>query len=248
MTFLDTNNPLLAVSLALAFGILAQAVARHLAIPGIILLLATGVVLGPEVLGLVQPSSLGQGLHGLVGFSVSIILFEGALNLNLRRLRRSGLIIRRLVTEGALITGAGAAVAAFWILDWDLRLSVLFGSLVVVTGPTVMTPILKRVRIKKGLSTILEAEGVLIDAVGAIAAVVVLEVVLGPLGSEGMSWIEGLLQVVLRLVFGAVMGLVGGAIDRRDVPRSSADSGVPGKCFYSERDLCSVRNQRIPGS
>ena len=56
MPFLDTDNPLLAVSLALAFGILAQAVARHLAVPGIILLLATGVVLGPEVLGLVQPS------------------------------------------------------------------------------------------------------------------------------------------------------------------------------------------------
>ncbi len=84
------NNPALTTAIALAAGMIAQAVARHLRIPGIVLLLATGVLLGPDVANLVHPDSLGSGLTILVGFAVAVILFEGGMNLRIDRIRREG--------------------------------------------------------------------------------------------------------------------------------------------------------------
>src|SRR5690606_17613889 len=92
------------------------------------------------------------------------------------RLRREALAIRRLVTVGAVIMAVGGTLAARWLLGWDWRLSTLFGTLVIVTGPTVVTPLVRRLRLRDRLGTVLEAEGVLIDPVGAIIAVVALEV------------------------------------------------------------------------
>ena len=76
----------------------------------------------------------------LVGFAVAVVLFEGGMNLNLRRLRREALSIRRLATWGALVTAVGGALTARFLLDWDWTLSALFGTLVIVTGPTVINP------------------------------------------------------------------------------------------------------------
>ncbi|MEN8162009.1 MAG: cation:proton antiporter, partial [Myxococcota bacterium] len=90
----------LVVALALGFGVLAQTLAKALRIPGIVLLLATGLVLGPDGIGWIQPGVLGRGLYALVSLSVAVILFEGALNLDLKRLRREGRTIRALVTSG----------------------------------------------------------------------------------------------------------------------------------------------------
>jgi len=84
-----------------------QLVARHLRVPGIILLLAAGVLLGPDVLGIVRPSVLGESLQTLVGFAVSIILFEGAMSLDLGKLRQQVRSIRQLVTFGAAVTAVG---------------------------------------------------------------------------------------------------------------------------------------------
>jgi len=108
-----------------------------------------------------------------------------------------------------LITATGGAFAARWILGWDWRLSVVFGMLVVVTGPTVITPILRRIKVKRNLETILEAEGVFIDAVGAILAVVALEAVLSPTGS---TLAVGFVAVPTRLAFGVLSGAIGGIV------------------------------------
>lgn len=203
------HNPALTVALALAAGMAAQALARHLRLPGIVLLLGAGILLGPDVLGLVHPESLGEGLDLLVGFAVAVILFEGGLSLDWRRLKEQAKPLRLLVTVGALITGVGGALAAHWLLDWDWRLAALFGSLVTVTGPTVVTPLLRRIRVKARVATVLEAEGVLIDAVGAVLAVVVLEVVLRlPTGAAA----SGLAGLPLRLGAGVGFGLAGGAL------------------------------------
>ena len=201
------NDPAFNVGLALAVGMLAQALARHLRVPGIVLLLAAGVLLGPDLLGIVRPDSLGEGLQTLVGFAVAVILFEGGMNLNLRRLRREALAIRRLVTWGALVTAVGGALAARWLLGWDWTLSALFGTLVIVTGPTVINPLLRRIRVNPNLATVLEAEGVLVDAIGAIVAVVALEVALSP---SGQSLAMGALHLMTRLGFGALLGTVTG--------------------------------------
>lgn len=210
MSFEFATNPALVLAFALAAGITSQIVARHLRIPGIVVLLAAGVVLGPELLGIVDPGALGHAMHDVVGFAVAVILFEGGLNLNVRRLRREALPIRRLLTVGAVVTMVGATMASRYVLGWSWSLAVLFGSLVIVTGPTVITPLLRRIRVHRNLETILEAEGVFIDAIGAILAIVVLEIVVQ--GPDGENLAHGLTGPPLRLGAGAAVGLVGGAV------------------------------------
>jgi NhaP-type Na+/H+ or K+/H+ antiporter len=194
---------------ALAAGVLGQSVAKHLRVPGIVILLGVGAGLGPDGVGWVQPESLGDGLFEIVELAVAVILFEGGLNLELSRLLRSQLAIRRLVTGGALITGVGATVAAHYLLAWPWLLSSLFGSLVTVTGPTVVGPLVSEMRLRPRVATVLEAEGVLIDPVGAILAVLVLEVALTP-GADTVA--SGGQAVLMQLGLGTLAGLVGGLL------------------------------------
>ena len=201
------HNAGLTVAMALAAGIVAQSVAHHLRIPGIVLLLAVGVLLGPDVAGIVQPNSLGAALPTITGFAVAVILFEGGMNLKIRRLKREQRSIRRLVTVGGAVTVAGGAFTARWIMEWSWQISLLFGTLVMVTGPTVINPLLRRLKVKRSVATVLEAEGVLIDAIGAVIAMVALEAALSPTGGSFSRW---LLHVFSRLGFGGVFGLVAG--------------------------------------
>jgi len=200
-------HSILTPALALAAGVVAQSLAHHLRVPGIVLLLGVGWALGPDGLGWIDPSSLGDGLFVLVDLAVAVILFEGGLNLEGSRLRREQASIRRLVTWGALITLAGGTLAARGLLGWDWSLALLFGSLVVVTGPTVVGPLIGALRLRPRPATVLEAEGVLIDPVGAILAVVVLEIVLGS-GSE--SFAASGRDFLVRFGFGSVVGIAAG--------------------------------------
>ncbi|MGH0030557.1 MAG: cation:proton antiporter [Myxococcota bacterium] len=203
---MESGHPAFTLVLALAIGVLAQSLARHLRVPGIVLLLAAGAGLGPDGLGWVQPDALGEGLLPIVQLAVAVILFEGGLKLEINRLRREGSAIRRLVSWGALITMAGGAAAVALILGWGLLSSLLFGSLVVVTGPTVIGPLVNELRLRPRVATVLEAEGVLIDPIGAILAVLMLEVAVAP--GEGFGRIGT--DLVLRLGFGAGAGAVAG--------------------------------------
>lgn len=202
-------GPILVFAVALGAGVLALALARHLRLPSIVPLLATGVALGPDGLAWIDPAALGEGLVGIVMLAVAIILFEGAMNLDLRRLRREARSIRMLVTAGALVTAVGGTLAAHELMGWDWSRSILFGTLVIVTGPTVVRPILRNIQLSPRIATVLEAEGVLIDPIGAIVAAVALQIVLEA-GTTGILSI-GLSELALRLGFGALVGLVGGA-------------------------------------
>lgn len=201
-------GPGLSLALALAAGMVAQSLARHLRLPGIVLLLGAGVLLGPDGLGLVLPAEMGETVPLLVGFAVAVVLFEGAMNLDFGRLVRESRSIRRLVTFGALVTWAGGALAARWWLGWDWVRCFLFGSLVIVTGPTVIQPLLRRIRVRRSVATVLEAEAVLIDAVGAVLAVLALEIVLHP-ADGGLT--AGALGLLGRLLVGTLIGAAGGA-------------------------------------
>lgn len=210
------------IAIALALGMFAQSFAYHLRLPGIVMLLLVGMLLGPDGLDLVRPEALGDGLSVIVGFAIAVILFEGGLNLEWRRLRREAAIIRRLVTVGAIVTWGGAACAAHFIMGWEWRLAILFGSLVIVTGPTVVSPLLRRIRVNRNLQTILEAEGVFIDAVGAILAVVAFEFTYGV---DEPSFGSAALHVAARLATGAAVGAIGGFLalvlhrSRRAIPQ-----------------------------
>ena len=101
------NNPALTIGLATVLGMLAQVGSKHLGLPGIVLLLLSGIIFGPDVLNWIRPESLGIWLHILVGFAVAIILFEGGMNLRISRLMRERNAIRGLITVGALCTLVG---------------------------------------------------------------------------------------------------------------------------------------------
>ncbi len=201
-------NPALVVALAMFVGVFAQVVARHINVPGVVLLLLAGVLLGPDVANVIRPDALGHGLDGVVGIAVAVILFEGGLNLDWRVLRRQQGPIQRLVLGGSIVTSIGGAVAVHLLLGWDWRRALLFGTLVIVTGPTVITPLLRRIHARPSVETILEAEGIFIDAVGATIAVVALEVLLAPASDRISTAVFG---VIGRFAVGTIVGLAGGA-------------------------------------
>jgi NhaP-type Na+/H+ or K+/H+ antiporter len=203
------HNAGLTLAIALAAGVLAQSVSRQIKLPGIVLLLLTGALLGPEVASWLDPNALGVGLFAIVDFGIAIILFEGGLNLQWSRLKRQEAAIRRLITSGALITIFGATVLARFVLGWSWEIALLFGSLVVVTGPTVVGPLLRDMRLHPRLRTILEAEGVLIDPIGALLAASVLQVITAP-AVETITTETGL--VALSLGFGLMAGIGAGLL------------------------------------
>lgn len=204
------GDPKLTFALALLAGVFAQALARHSRLPGIVVLLVAGVSLGPDGLGWIQPRDLGSGLFAIVDFAVAIILFEGGLNLQLSRLRREGKSIRRLITLGALITLFGGALAVHYWIGFGLMASLLFGGLVVVTGPTVVGPLVSELRLKPRVSTVLEAEGILIDPIGAILAVVILGLALAT--DPGTQVFEQIGGGFARVAAGFVLGIVSGFV------------------------------------
>ena len=122
-------QPAFTLVLALAVGILMQSLARHLRVPGIVLLLFAGAFLGPDGLGWIVPRSLGEGLLVIVNLAVAVILFEGGLNLEISRLRRAQAPIRRLVTLGAAVTMVGGALAVHAFYEVSFVKALLFGSL-----------------------------------------------------------------------------------------------------------------------
>jgi len=205
---LTFSNPALTIALGLAAGIFAQSVAHHLRIPGIVLLLITGVLLGPDVSGVIQPETLGSALNIITGFAVAVILFEGGLNLKIQRLKRARRAIRQMITIGGAVTVVGGMLTTRWLFGWDWRTSILFGTLVMVTGPTVINPLLRRFKVKSNVSAVLEAEGVLLDAVGAVVAMIALEVALSP--KAGL--VATAVMFATRLGFGTLVGLLGGVL------------------------------------
>ena len=155
-----------------------QLLAHRLRVPSVIFYLAIGVVLGPEVLGVVTLETFGSGLEIIVGLSVAVIVFEGAFALELDRIRRASTVSLRLVTVSALVMflGTTVAVRTFEGATWEIAL--LIGALLVATGPTVITPILDVVRVRDHVATALETEGIINDVTAAIVAVVIFETLL----------------------------------------------------------------------
>ncbi len=191
---------------AIVAGVAAQVLAKLLRVPSIVFLLLFGVTLGKSGLNAIEPRLLGPGLETIVALSVALILFEGGLNLQLGELGKVSTSLRNLISIGALVALIGGGIAAHYLAEFPWPLAFLYASLVVVTGPTVINPILKEVGIDRRVATILEGEGVLIDAIGAVLAVVVLDVVLR---SEATA-VEVAIDLVVRLGIGAVVGSVGG--------------------------------------
>ena len=162
----------------LVSGLAVQLLAQRLQIPSVVFYLLIGVVLGPEVLGIVTLETFGDGLETIVGISVAIIVFEGAFALRLERVRKASRTSIRLVTISAVVMFAGTTGAVRLLIGTEWEIALLIGALLVATGPTVITPILEVVRVRDHVATALETEGIVNDVTAAIVAVVIFETLL----------------------------------------------------------------------
>ena len=212
-------NETILLSLA-AIGILALACqwfAWWVKLPAILFLLLAGIVVGP-VAGWINPDTLfADLLFPIVSLSVAVILFEGSLTLRFSEIKGLEKVVRRMLSTGLLVTWVVTTGAAYAFLDISFQLALLFGALTVVTGPTVIVPMLRTVRPNTQLSNILRWEGIVIDPIGALLAVLMYEFIIS--GSTGDALGHTLLffaqQIVTGLVLGASSGYALGVILRR---------------------------------
>lgn len=168
---------LIDVTIVIVLGIGVQWMSWRFRLPSLLLLLIGGFVAGP-VLGLLDPQSLqSDWVYAFVSLAVGIILFESGLRFRLAAVRAAGAAVRHLVTVGVLVTWLLGGAAAYYIAGFNTSLSVLIGALLIVTGPTVVTPLLRHVRPKGRIGTVARREGLAIDPVGAVLAVIVLQAV-----------------------------------------------------------------------
>lgn len=186
-------------------GITAQVLAAYLRVPSIVFLLMFGILLGSDGIEVLHPHMLGIALEVIVALATAIILFEGGLNLDLQELSKVSTSLQLLVTLGTMVTLLGGSMAAHWLGEFPWSIAFLFASLVVVTGPTVVSPLLKHINVDRQVATLLEGEGVLIDPVGAILAVVVLNTIL----NNHTDFITAMSSLVMRLGIGGVIGAAG---------------------------------------
>ncbi|WP_051554621.1 cation:proton antiporter [Maribacter antarcticus] len=199
-------------------GIVAQWVAWRLKLPAILPLILIGLIVGPIATlytedggKLIEPIWNGEkglfpgdGLYYFVSLAISVILFEGGLTLKRSEIKNVGPVITKLITLGSLVTFLAAGLAAHFIFGLSWQISFLFSALIIVTGPTVITPILRNIPLKKDVSTILKWEGILIDPIGALAAVLVFEFIsVG--GGEGYT-MTALMEFGKILLFGFTFG------------------------------------------
>ncbi|QJR80617.1 sodium:proton antiporter [Alteromonas pelagimontana] len=169
------SDPLLSLVSVGLLSIACQYLAYRVRLPAILPLLIVGIIIGPVFNVLDADALFGDLLFPVVSLSVAIILFEGSLTLKLTDIAGHGNMVRNLCTVGVLVTWIVAAVASHFALDLSWQLAALFGAIVTVTGPTVIVPMIRTVRPKTNLANILRWEGIIIDPIGALLAVLVFE-------------------------------------------------------------------------
>lgn len=170
-------------------GFLAQWLAWRIRVPAILPLLLIGLALGP-LTGLANPDELlGDLLFPAVSLAVAIILFEGSINLRFSELAGIGHTIRRQVTYGALIALVGLTLTAHWLGGLSWMLSFLFGAVTCVTGPTVVNPMMRIVRPNRRVDNLLRWEGIIVDPLGALLAVVVYEIIVSNAAHGHTAWV-----------------------------------------------------------
>ncbi|HCG80329.1 MAG TPA: sodium:proton antiporter [Oceanospirillales bacterium] len=188
----------------------SQWLAWRVKLPAILFLLASGLLIGPVTQQFNPDALFGDLLFPLISLAVAIILFEGSLTLDLKEIRSQKGVVQRLITIGAGITWAVVAVATHYLFGLSWELSILFGALTVVTGPTVIVPMLRTVRPNADVGNILRWEGILIDPLGALLVVVVYEFIVAQGQAQGA--VSGMLAFVEIIASGTVLGLTAGWI------------------------------------
>ncbi len=207
---IDFFSPVLILPALALICFFCQWLAWRLRLPAILFLLLTGIILGP-IGGLLAPNDLlGNLLFPLVSLSVSLILFEGSLTLKFEEVRETGRVVRKLVTIGVLVTWILSSLLCHWLIGLEPGLSALFGSLVVVTGPTVIVPMLRTLRVPPRIGDVLRWEGILVDPLGALLAVLVYEWITAPV-HDGTGLTDTAVALFKVIVTGSLAGIAAGS-------------------------------------
>mgnify|MGYP001817172538 FL=1 len=202
------NVDLVVLSAIFVAGFACQWIAWRLKLPSILFLLLTGIFAGP-VMGWLNPEALlGDLLTPVVSIAVAIILYEGSLTLKLSEIRGHGAVVRNLVTIGVAITWFVATLAAHLVLGWDIYLAALFGGIVTVSGPTVIMPLLRTIRPTRAVSSVLRWEGILVDPLGAILAVIVFDYIVVSQTAAGIGQV--LVSLAIIVLTGSILGIAAG--------------------------------------
>jgi len=204
-----SSSPAVTIALALGMGSLLSVAADRWRFSAPLLLLAAGLLLGRSGVGVIDTASLGPLLTPIITLGIGLLVYEGALHLTLRELRRAPRAVGGLLTTGVLVTWALAAIAAAICLEFDWPASILLGAMLTVTGPTVVQPILRRLRVTPRLRTALSAEAVLIDPIGVLLTIVVLTLLKGaaitPVSATMLF--EGARHLGFQVLTGIAVGL-----------------------------------------
>jgi len=194
------------IALSAFLGTSGLLLGRWLRIPSILFYMVFGLLAGPSLLGVVDPKSLQGVLMPFIEVAVAIIIFEAGLALPIRSWRNAPIAIRQILTITLPLTGVGAFAAAKWIAALPTATAALFGSLIVVTGPTVIGPLLKSVALSKKIDSVLRWESLWADCIGVLASGIVLEMILSP--PEIGVWLPA--HFLLRFLGGILIGAAGG--------------------------------------
>ncbi|CAK6687093.1 cation:proton antiporter [Synechococcus sp. CBW1107] len=186
-------------------GALAQLTSLLTGLPSVVLLLASGLLIGRSGLGLVDPFALGSGLETIVGLLVSLVLFDGGLKLSLPGSTTRQAVLRIVVVRLLVALPAGL-LAAHWLAGLSWPLAAVYSAIVLGTGPTVVTPLIQQMRLAPPLGDVLEGEGLVLEPVGAVLALLLLELVL----TDRYDWQDLALELLQRLGFGVAVGALSG--------------------------------------
>ncbi|MCB1531522.1 MAG: sodium:proton antiporter [Alphaproteobacteria bacterium] len=203
---------LITLSLLLVLGVGCQLLAWQMRVPAILFLLLTGFIVGPFT-GAFDPDTVfGNLLFPMVSLGVAVILFEGSLTLRFTDISKSATtVVWRLVSIGLLITLAVASISAHHLMGIDMKIALLFGAIVTVTGPTVIMPMLRSIRPKADVANVLRWEAIVIDPLGAILAVILYEYVISQ-GAQGLVWLTMgkvfLSGALLGTIFAGVLAFI----------------------------------------
>ena len=204
------HTPLIELGSIITAGIAAQWFAWRLKLPPILLLLVLGFIAGP-ITGFLQPERLlGQLFSPFISISLALILFEGGMSLRIADLTDTKLVVRNLLTIGVLTTWLIVSIASYFILGLGLSLSILVGSILVVTGPTVITPMLLYIRPLRKIGAIVKWEGIMNDPIGAILAIIVLEGILA--AGPKQAALTAAFRFMGTVVTGSILGFIGALI------------------------------------
>ncbi len=208
-------TPLVTIAAVMVLGIGAQWLAWRTRFPSILLLLGFGFLAGPVTGFLPQDALQGEWLFPFVSLAVGVILFEGGLTLRFDEFREVGKAVVNLITVGVVVTGVLGAIGAHYLAGFSWEVAVVLGALLTVTGPTVVLPLLRHVRPAGRVGTIAKWEGITIDPIGAILAVLVLETVIllhEPSGEHGSVWGALAQGIAFEIVVGVGVAVLSAAL------------------------------------